>query len=345
MKKKAFIILIIIILGIGIFILLNYKSSKTLNIKDAKTENIRIGLSLGTSQEERWQKDASNLIKRAKELGATVEVKYSGEDPKLQISQAENLIIGGVKVLVVVPSDSVSANEIVNKAHAAGVKVIAYDRMIDKSDVDLYITFDSREIGKIQAQEVLNVAKGNVAYIGGSSSDNNAHLLKEGTNKILTPLLKNGSAHLVVDTFTPGWKPEEAYKTVRAYLASGKKIDAVIAANDGTAGGVIKALGEYGLAGKVPVSGQDADLQACQRIVAGTQTMTVYKSLEKLAYAAAESAVALAKGETPSINGSLNNGKLDIPSHFLAPILVTKENIDSTVIADGFHTHKEVYGN
>ncbi|MFA5095356.1 MAG: substrate-binding domain-containing protein [Candidatus Paceibacterota bacterium] len=348
MNKKIFLIFILIavIVGIcvGLLVLFNKLPSDSSDTGNTMKENIRIGFSLGTSQEERWQKDVSNFVERAKELEAIVEVKYSGEDPKLQISQAENLIIGGVKVLVVVANDSASASQIVDMAHKAGIKVIAYDRMIDKSDVDLYVTFDSREIGKLQAQEVLNVSKGSVAYIGGSPTDNNALLLKEGTMKILDPLIKNKSAKLVVDSFSLGWQPEEAYKTIHTYLASGKKIDAVIAANDGTAGGVIKALKEYGLAGKVPVSGQDADLVACQRVIAGTQTMTVYKSLKKLAYAAAEAAVVFAEGNTPKINGTINNGKNEVPSYFLTPILVTKENMDTTVIADGFHTQEEVYG-
>jgi len=348
MEKKAFLILvlIIIIIGvcIGLVVLLKKLPSDSFSIENTKTENIQIGFSIGTLQEERWQKDVNNFIERAKELGAAVEVKYSGEDPKLQISQAENLIIGGVKVLIVVANDSASASKIVDMAHKAGIKVIAYDRMIDKSDVDLYITFDSREIGKLQAQEVLNVSKGNIAYIGGSPTDNNALLLKEGTMKILDPLIKNKSAKLVVDSFSLGWQPEEAYKAIHAYLASGKKLDAIIAANDGTAGGVIKALEEYGLAGKVPVSGQDADLIACQRVIAGTQTMTIYKSLKKMAYSAAEAAVMFAKGDTPKVNGILNNGKNDVPSYFLTPILVTKENMDITVIADEFHTHDQIYG-
>lgn len=347
MNKKLLIGLVIVIIAIllGIFGYSKKPVEKIPDTKDIKGEPIRIGFSLGTSQEERWQKDTANFISRAEELGATVEVKYSGENPKLQISQAENLIIGGVKVLVVVPSDSQSAIEIIKKAHDAGVKVIAYDRMIEKSDVDFYITFDSREIGKMEAQAVLEkVSKGSIAYIGGSDTDNNAFLLKQGSMSVINPLIKNNSLKLVVDTFTPGWRPEEAYKTIHSYLATGKKIDAVVAANDGTAGGVIKALEEYGLAGKVPVSGQDADLKACQRVVAGTQTMTVYKSLKNLAYGAADASIALAKGVIPETNGSLNNGKIDVPAYFLTPVVVTKDNMESTVIADGFHTYAEIYG-
>jgi D-xylose transport system substrate-binding protein len=350
MNKKIILISIVIIVIVCavLFILSKQISTNPLvpSVSEGtKTESIQIGFSLGTSHEERWPKDVNYFVERAKELGAAVNVKYSGEDSQLQISQAENLIIGGAKVLVIVPNDSVVASKIVDMAHEAGIKIIAYDRMIDKSNVDLYVSFDSREVGKLQAEGVLNVSKGNVAYVGGSPTDNNAILLKEGTMKVLSPLLKNGSAKLVVDSFSNGWQPEEAYKTIHTYLASGKKLDAVIAANDGTAGGVISALKEYGLAGKVPVSGQDADLVACQRIIAGTQTVTVYKSLKEEAYATAEAAVAFAKGNTPNINGTINNGKYDVPTYFLASVPVTKENMDATIIANGFYTHDQIYNN
>lgn len=345
MYKKIFLVFVIIIVGviIKIFIFSNNASVDTSSVDKIKDENIQIGFSLGTTQEERWPKDASYFIERAKELGAVVNVKYSGENPKLQISQAENLIIGGAKVLVVVPNDSVAASQIVDMAHKAGIKVIAYDRMINNSDVDLYVSFDNREVGRLQAKGVLSVAKGDVVYVGGSPTDNNAVLLKEGSMEVLDPLIKNGSVKLMSSSFTPGWEPEEAYKTIKTYLTSGKKLDAVIAANDGTAGGVIKALKEFNLASKVPVSGQDADLLACHRIIIGTQTMTVYKPLKKEAYAAAEAAVAFVKGNTLNTTEIINNGKYNVPAFLLTPISVTKENIDSTVISDGFYTHDQVY--
>ncbi len=303
-----------------------------------------IGFSLGTSHEERWQKDADLFTARAKELGADVQVLYSGEDGNLQISQAENLIIQGAKVLVVVPYDAVASKAIVDRAHAAGVKVIAYDRMILNSDVDLFLTFDSRKLGELQAAEVVkHVSKGAFAYIGGSPTDNNASLLKEGSMKVLAPLIKSGAITLPVSSFSTNWNPEEAYKSIKGYLATGKKLDAVVAANDGTAGGVIRALIEAGLS-NVPVSGQDADLAACQRIVQGLQTMTIYKPLNDLATRAAEEAVLIAQGKPAQTNGTMNNGKIEVASYFLDPIVVTKDNMDAIIITGGFHTHDEVYG-
>jgi D-xylose transport system substrate-binding protein len=160
---------------------------------------------------------------------------------------------------------------------------------------------------------------------------------------ILQPKIDSGEVNLVINKFTEEWKPEEAYKTIKSYLDSGKKLDAVVAANDGTASGVIRALKEAGLAGKIPVSGQDAELSASQRIVAGTQTSTVYKPIDSLAYKAAEIAVLMAKGQLPETADFLNNGKILVPSYFLEPILVTKKNIMSAIVLSGFHTYEEVY--
>jgi D-xylose transport system substrate-binding protein len=161
--------------------------------------------------------------------------------------------------------------------------------------------------------------------------------------EILNPLIKNGSIKLVIDTFTPDWKPDEAYKTIKDYLEGGGKLDAVVAANDGTAFGSIRALKEYHLDGKVPVSGQDAELSACQRIIQGTQTMTVYKPIQTLAEKAADIAVTMARGAMPEKNSVVDNGKIDVPSYFLNPIPVTKENMETTIIKDNFHTKKDIY--
>jgi D-xylose transport system substrate-binding protein len=349
MNKKGLIGLMILIaaliVGGGVILFRMVSVEAPSKTADNTADRPLIGFALGTLREERWQKDADLFTARANALGADVEVKYSGEDGNLQISQAENLIVQGAKVLVVVPFDAATSKVIVEKAHAAGIKVIAYDRMIPDSDVDLFLTFDSRKLGELQAAEILkHVSKGKFAYIGGSPTDNNASLLKQGSMKVLNPGIKNKSIALVVDEFSPGWHPEEAYKNIKAYLASGKTLDAVVAANDGTAGGAVQALKEYGLAGKVPVSGQDADLAACQRIVQGTQTMTIYKPLKDLANKAAEEAMLFAEGKPAQTNDTLNNGKIDVPSYFLDPVVVTKENMDSAIIASGFHTRDEVYG-
>jgi D-xylose transport system substrate-binding protein len=329
-----------IIIFAGIFYLSRHPSNPVINTD----KDIVIGFSLGTLREDRWAKDENIFVKKAEDLGASVSVLFADNDTAKQLSQAENLILQGVNVLVVVPQDAMAVASIVKMAHKAGIKVIAYDRLIKNSDLDYYISFDNFKVGELEAQAVLDkVGHGKIAYIGGSANDNNSILLKEGSMHVLAPKIESGAISIVLDSFTTDWKPEEAYKTMKDYLKVNKTIDGVVAANDGTAFGVIEALEEYGLAGKVPVSGQDAEMGACQRIVAGTQTVTVYKPIQLLASEAAKAAVAIARGEKPRINTKINNGKIDVPACFLTPIAVTKKNILQTVIKDGYQSVDDVY--
>jgi D-xylose transport system substrate-binding protein len=310
-------------------------------------DKIKIGFSMDTLQEERWQKDRDLFKAAAEALGATVEVQAANSDDAKQISQAESLISQGVDVLVVVPHNAEATAAIVEKAHAAGIKVLAYDRLIKNSDLDLYVSFDNERVGEMQAEAILKlVSKGKFVYIGGSETDNNAHLFKKGAFNILQPLIDKGDIEIVFDQFTKDWNPANALSNMEnALTANNNKVDAVVAANDGTAGGVIQALTSQGMAGKIPVSGQDAELAAAQRIVEGTQTMTVYKPIKSLAEKAAELAVKLAKGEDVAADKVVNNGKIDVPSILLDPVAVDKSNIDATVIADGFHSKEDVYKN
>jgi len=309
------------------------------------TAGLRIGFSLGTLREERWQRDIDLFTARAQELGAAVIPAYANDDAKLQVSQAESLILQGVDVLVVVAQDGQAAAEIVEKAHAVGIPVLAYDRLILHPELDLFVTYDSRVVGELEAQEIVRrVPNGTYAYIGGSTTDNNAFLHKEGAMRVLQPLIDAGKITLAVDSFSPGWRPDEAYKTMKSYLATGETVDAVVAANDGTAGGVVQALEEKGLSGKIPVAGQDADLAACQRIVAGTQAATVYKPIGTLAAQAASDAIALARGNKVITGATIANGDTEITARLLTPVLVTLENLEGTVIKDGFHPRETVFG-
>ncbi|MBO8164317.1 MAG: D-xylose ABC transporter substrate-binding protein [Brevibacillus sp.] len=308
---------------------------------------IVVGFSMDTLKEERWQKDRELFEAKVRELGAEVLTQAANSDDAKQLSQAENLISQGVDVLVVVPHNAEATAAIVEKAHEAGIKVLSYDRLIKNSDVDLYVSFDNEKVGEMQAQEIVKrVPKGNYVYIGGADTDNNAVLFRQGAMNILKPLEEKGDIKIVFDQYSKDWKPEEALKNMEnALTANNNDIQAVVAANDGTAGGVIQALAAQGLAGKVPVSGQDAELAALQRIVEGKQTMTVYKPIHKEAAIAAELAVKLAKGESIETNSTVNNGKIDVPSVLLEPVVVTKENIVDTVIADGFQKLEDVYKN
>ncbi|CAG5092848.1 ABC-type ribose transport system, periplasmic component [Thermobacillus xylanilyticus] len=306
---------------------------------------IKVGLTMDTLQEERWIKDQEMFGEAVKALGAEFIVMTADSDDAKQIEQAETLIGMGVDILVVVPHDAEAAATIVNKAHAAGIKVLSYDRLVRNADVDLYVSFDNERVGELQAEAITKrVPAGKYVYIGGPETDYNAHLVKKGVFNVLQPYIDRGEITIVFDQWTRDWQPANARDNMRIALEANEgRIDAVIAGNDGTAGGAIEALAEWGLAGQVPVAGQDAELAAAQRIVAGTQTMTVYKPIRQLAEVAAELAVKMAKGETPRADRLVNNGKLDVPSVLLTPIAVNADNIDETIIADGFHAREEVY--
>lgn len=312
---------------------------------ETQSEKKVIGLSLSSLRIERWVHDRDYMQAEADKRGILLNVTDANDDPELQISQAENLILQGVDILIVVANDGTSAGKIVELAHAKGVKVIAYDRLILDSDLDYYISFDSVEVGKKQAEGVLAVSgdKQNFAYIGGSPTDHNAILLEMGSKEVLQPKLDSGEITLVLDELITDWKQEEAYRVVKEFLAGGGELDAVIAANDGNATGVIQALSEYGLAGTVPVSGQDAELSACRRIVEGTQTMTVYKPLQSLAIGAIDLADRIINGEEIDVSETIYNGKIDVPAFYIGTVSVTKENMVNTIVKDGFHTYEEIY--
>ncbi len=203
------------------------------------------------------------------------------------------------------------------------------------------------KIGELQAQYLLDRApKGNYVLIGGSPTDNNATLLHDGQMNVLKPAVARGDIKIIADLPSKEWLPKEAMNNMEnALTQANNKVQAVVAANDGTAGGVVQALEEQKLAGKVLVSGQDADLAALQRIVQGTQTMTIYKPIKPLADAAAEAAVKLARGEKVATTTTINNGKKDVPAILLEPIAVDKSKVMETVIKDGYQKMEDVYKN
>lgn len=302
-------------------------------------KEIKIGMAIDDLRLERWQKDRDIFVAKAKTLGADVFVQSANGNEETQMAQIENMINRGVDVLVIIPYNGEVLSNVIAEAKREGIKVLAYDRMINNADIDFYISFDNEKVGELQAQSLVErVPQGNYFLMGGSPVDNNAKLFRAGQMKVLNPLIKDGKIKVVGDQWADGWLPENALKIMEnALTANNNKIDAVVASNDATAGGAVQALSAQGLAGKVAISGQDADLAAIKRIEAGTQTMTVYKPITKLANDAAEIAVQLGKGETPKSNATLNNGKKEVPSYLLTPISVDKKNIESTVITDGFH--------
>jgi D-xylose transport system substrate-binding protein len=309
-------------------------------------EALTIGLAMDTLREERWQNDRDFFVAAAESLGARVLVQACNNSDALQNAQCENLLTQGVDVLVVVPHNSKSAATIVAAAHRSGVPVIAYDRMIEDCDLDLYMSFDGVRVGELQAEyAVRRCPKGDYVLIAGAPTDNNAHLFRQGQMNVLTPLVERGDIRIVGDQWADDWQPMKGLAIMEnALTRNHNRVDAVVASNDGLAGGAIQALAEQKLAGKVVITGQDAELAACQRIVAGTQSMTVYKPIRALATRAAEVAVALARGEpAPPATRTLHNGAKDVPAVLITPLAVDRDNVAATVVADGYQTLEDVY--
>ncbi|HPT13537.1 MAG TPA: substrate-binding domain-containing protein [Bacteroidales bacterium] len=287
-----------------------------------------IGLLMDQFNVERWSQDTTYFIKAVNELNGKVICKVANGDPQKQLDQAKELINKKVNVLVIVPADLNKAAEIVNMAHQASVPTISYDRLIQNSYLDYYISFDNVKVGELQADYIRKrLEKGNIALIGGPVSDPNSAYLRFGQLGILQPYLENGDIRIVYDKWVDAWSFEEGYKKAVECLNK-NKVDAIIAGNDLLARGAIKALEEKGLAGKVLVAGQDADTEACENIIKGIQTVSIYKPIEDIAGNAAKLAVDLATG-VPVINATIttNNGFRKVPSFLLTPTLVNKGNI------------------
>ena len=306
---------------------------------------VRIGISMDTLKEERWQRDKALFEQRCKEVGAECEIQVANGDDAVQTKQCDNLLTKGVDVLIVAPHNGQIAASIVEAAHKQGVPVISYDRLIRNSDVDLYVAHQVVKIGQMQAQYALDHApKGNYVLIGGSQTDNNAILLVEGQMSVLQPAVDRGDIKIVTKQFAREWLASEALRiTEDALTKNNNDIQAIVASNDGTAGGAISALPPQ-LVGKVLVTGQDAALDAVQRIVEGKQTMTIYKPIQPLAFSAVDAAIKLAHKEKVDTKDTINNGKIDVPSILHEPQVIDKSNV-MIVIKDGYHKLEDVYKN
>ncbi len=324
----------------------------------AAAEKVTIGVSVGTLAQERWQREIEMFKEYAAANNIELIVQSAEDDPQKQISQAENMITQGVDALIVQALDSAAAGAICEPAQAAGIPVVSYDRLVMNGDLDYYITFDTVKVGKTQAEFVINkVNKGNFIWMLGDPNDFNTTLLEQGQAQVLQPLIDSGDIKIILKQNAKNWDPNEALKIAENGLTlANNDIQGYVASNDGTAGGAIQALTAQGLAGKVAIAGQDADVAACQRIVEGTQTGTVYKPLKKLNMAAIQLAAALAQGKRgdeamKAVDSSLgiwskqNNGFKDVDSFQVDVVAVDKDNMVEAIIKDGFHTMEEVYAN
>jgi D-xylose transport system substrate-binding protein len=304
----------------------------------------KIALLLPETKTARYEtQDLPNFKKRLMELGFDIQnLIYSNanQDAATQQQQAEAALTNGANVLVLDPVDSDAAAKIADLAESKNVPVIAYDRLIKGSDgVTYYISFDNEQVGRLQGMALLAAltekTRPTIVMINGAPTDNNASLFKQGAHRIL-----DDNVIIAKEYDTPDWSPDKAQREMEQALTTlNNQVDGVYAANDGMAGGAIAAMKAAGIQPLPPVTGQDAELAAIQRILAGEQYMTVYKAIRPEAYGAAELAYALCRGEKPDeskINSHVNNGKVDVPSILLMPVAVTIDNVAQTVIADHF---------
>jgi len=316
-------------------------------------DKAKIGLSFSDFATERWARERDEMSKLLKEAGFDVLVQEANHDAKLQNDQIKNMVTQGAKVIIVVAEDGDSTATAVEDVAKKGVKVIAYDRLIKSAKIAAYVSFDNVDVGRNQARGVLAVKNsGNFVLLGGSPTDNNATLFRQGQMEVLDPLIKAGKIKIVSDQWVENWDPANAKKLMENVLvATGRKFDAVVASNDGTALGAIEAMKPAGLAGKVPISGQDATEAGCNSIARGELTVTILKDTRQLTPLACALAAKLAKGEkdlglSPYKLADLTGNKKmagTVPCKFLQVFQVTKDNLKKLVVDSGFQSYEGVY--
>ncbi len=316
----------------------------------AEAEEMQIGLSFDSFVIERWLRDRDMFVSTAKSLGANVNVQVANGSVEEQISQIEYFIQKKMDVIVIIAIDGDALRDVVERAKSNGIRIVCYDRLIGNADADLYISFDNETVGILMAQALIEACPegGNIFAIYGSPTDYNVEQVEKG----FTGTLEGSALDIVYSGYCDNWLAELAFDHVNEGLQVTEDIVGVMCGNDDLASQAVKALSENRLAGKVAVVGQDAELAACQRIVEGTQEMTVYKPVEKEAEAAAVLAVALGRGEDITaqtcqiqVTETISDGTYEIPYYRIDPIAVTKENMDEEIINGGFHSREDVYLN
>ena len=334
---------LVALLLVGVFMITGCQSPEGTEDPIVKDEEIKpqIGMSFDSYVTERWLRDQETFVSTAQELGADVNVQSANGDTNEQISQIEYFIEKKMDVIVIIASDANAMSEVIAKAKSSGIKVICYDRLCLNSNVDLYITFDNEKVGQLMGEAIFSeVGKNaNIIRINGPDEDYNVVSVGKGFENEC----KKNNANVIGSCSCVAWRSEEAYDYINSHLELAAQADAIMCGNDDLAGAAISALSENRMLNNIIVVGQDGDLNACQRIVEGTQLMTVYKPVEKLAKKAAECAVKMANGESLEIVETFSDGTYDVPFIRLDPISVTAKNMDDVVISGGFHLREEVY--
>ena len=345
MAKKHQLLLgvgLLVALALGGAILLPILMKENRQVKD--DGKIVIGYCTDNLVIERWQRDQEIFRAKAMEKGAEVIVYNANESNENQNRQIRLLIEKKVDVIVVIPYEKDGLKESIQEARDAGIKVIAYDRLITDTPIDAYISFDNVKVGELIASALVEmVPTGDYVVINGSPEDNNSYMFHEGYMNVLQSYIDRGDIRIIGEEWADDWREEPAYDLVSSLLDAGADMNAIIGANDRLAEAAIRALAEQGKAGEVIVAGHDADISACQRIVEGTQHITIYKPIRLLAESAVDLAIAMAKNEVPEISERINNGSMEVPYIRLDVLTVTKDTMEETVIADGFHSKEDIY--
>ncbi|MDD2534482.1 MAG: substrate-binding domain-containing protein [Eubacteriales bacterium] len=319
----------------------NKDTGETLPV--ASVNKPQIGFAMDTLVIERWESDRNIFVSTVGDLGGEVIVQNANSDSDEQENQIRYLIKKNVDVLVIVAIDEAKLVDEIQLAQEHNIKVIAYDRMIQSPLIDLYVSFDSTAVGQMMTEALItSKPQGNYVIMNGSEADNNSALIREGIQSVLN---RHPEVKIIAEKTADNWSADDAFTKFRTILEEQNPIDGILCSNDALAGAAVRALGLYRLAGQVAVTGQDADLDACQRIVEGTQLMTVYKPIAILAKSAAEAAIALAQGDTPQANDSIQVEGTSIPYERIAPVAVQQNNIIEAIINSGFHNFKDVYRN
>jgi D-xylose transport system substrate-binding protein len=302
-------------------------------------DEVVVGVSWNNFQEERWKTDEAAIKAVLDAEGARYISADAQSSAAKQLTDIESLIAQGADAIIILAQDSEAVAPAVAAAVAEGIPVIGYDRLIENPDA-FYITFDNKEVGRLQAQGVFDVQpEGNYVFIKGNSADPNADFLFEGQMEVLQEAIDSGAIVNVGEAYTDNWSPEVAQANMEQFLtANNNEVDAVVASNDGTAGGAIAALEAQGLAGSVPVSGQDGDHAALNRIALGTQTVSVWKDSRELGKKAGEVALELANGtaldQVTGVTKFADGPKgVEMNAFFIAPVPITRDNLDVVIDA------------
>jgi D-xylose transport system substrate-binding protein len=324
MKKTGFFLLF----ATFVFVILSCENDKP-----------KIGFILPNMNSQRYFLERDEFIQKVNALGGEVVFANSNNDEQLQLTQVDSLINAGIDILVLDPVNRFAAAQIVRKTHNLNIKVISYDRLIANSDVDAYVAFDAKMTGRQMIQPILDrKPNGTYVILGGDKSDINAIGIAQGQMELLNPHIKSGMVKISYNIFIEKWDGQEARIEIDRYLNMMETLpDAIIAANDAMASGVIQALKEHNLNGQVIVTANGGDLSTCKHILDGNLLMSVYKPVKKLGSLAAELSLKMLKNENTIaiLNKTLHNGMQDIPSCLLETIPMNAENIKTTVIADG----------